>query len=53
MPRTPINGARTRQAEPIVFANDINNVYHLEGAFQGWIQGQYPIAKGGVKKSGW
>jgi len=34
-----INGARTRQAEPIVYANDITNVYHLEGAFQGWIQG--------------
>ncbi len=48
-----INGARTRQAEPIVYANDITNVYHLKGAFQGWIQGKYPIEKGGMKKSGW
>jgi rhodanese-related sulfurtransferase len=48
-----INGARTRQAEPIVYANDITNVYHLDGAFQSWIQGGYPIEKGGVKKTGW
>jgi rhodanese-related sulfurtransferase len=48
-----INGSRTRKAEPIVYANEITNVYHLEGAFQGWIQGKYPIEKGGVKKTGW
>ena len=48
-----INGARTRQAEPIVYAADISNVYHLEGSFQGWIQAKHPIEKGGVKKSGW
>jgi len=48
-----INGARTREAEPIVYANDITNVYHLDGALQGWIQGGYPIEKGGVKKTGW
>jgi rhodanese-related sulfurtransferase len=46
-----INGARTRQAEPLLFSNGIDNVYHLEGAFQGWIKEQLPIEKGGVKKS--
>jgi len=48
-----INGSRTRKAEPIVYANGISNVYHLDGAFQGWIQGKHPIEKGGVKKTGW
>jgi rhodanese-related sulfurtransferase len=48
-----INGARTRQAEPIVYAADISEVYHLDGSFQGWIQAKHPIEKGGVKKSGW
>ena len=46
-----INGARTRQAEPLLFNNGIDNVYHLEGAFQGWIEEQLPIEKGVVKKS--
>ena len=46
-----INGARTRQAEPLLFNNGIDNVYHLEGAFQGWIKEQLPIEKGVVKKS--
>ena len=44
-----INGARTRQAEPLLYNNGIENVYHLEGAFQAWIQGKHPIDKGGVK----
>jgi len=48
-----INGSRTRQAEAILVGADIHNLYHLEGAFYGWIQGKYPIEKGGVKKSGW
>jgi len=48
-----INGARTRQAEPVVYANDIDKVFHLEGDLQRWIQGGYPIEKGGVKKTGW
>jgi len=48
-----INGARTRQAEPILYANDIESVYHLDGALLGWIQGKHPIEKGGVKKTGW
>ena len=46
-----INGARTRQAEPLLFSNGIDNVYHLEGAFHGWIKEQLPIEKGGVKNS--
>lgn len=48
-----INGARTRQAEPIVYANDIEDVYHLDGALQGWIQGGHPVEKGGVTKKSW
>jgi rhodanese-related sulfurtransferase len=48
-----INGARTRQAEPLLFNNGIDNVYHLKGAFQAWIQGKHPVEKGGVKKTGW
>ena len=47
-----INGARTRQAEPLLFNNGIENVFHLEGALQGWIQEQRPIEKGGVEKTG-
>ena len=48
-----INGSRTRQAEPILYAHDFDNIYHLEGAFYSWIKGKYPVEKGGVKKSGW
>ena len=48
-----INGSRTRQAEPILYAHDIDNIYHLEGTFYSWIKGKHPVEKGGVKKSGW
>ena len=48
-----INGARTRQAEALLYKNGIENVFHLEGALQGWIHDRYPIEKGGVKKTGW
>ena len=48
-----INGARTRQAEPLLFNNGIENVFHLQGDLQGWIQEQRPIEKGGVEKTGW
>ena len=48
-----INGARTRQAEPLLYSNGIDNVFHLDGALQGWIQGGHPIEKDGVKKTGW
>ena len=48
-----INGSRTRKVEAILFDADIPSVYHLEGAFTGWIQGKHPIEKGGVKKTGW
>jgi rhodanese-related sulfurtransferase len=48
-----INGARTCQAEPLLYDNGITNVFHLEGAFQAWLQGKNPIVKGGVRKTGW
>jgi rhodanese-related sulfurtransferase len=48
-----INGSRTRQAEPVLYAHDFENIYHLEGAFYAWIKGKYPVEKGGIKKSGW
>lgn len=48
-----INGARTRQAEPLLYNHGIENVYRLEGALQSWIQEQRPIEKGGVEKAGW
>ena len=49
-----INGSRTRQAEPIFFMHDFDDVYHLEGAFYAWIKGKHPVEKGGArKKSGW
>ena len=46
-----INGSRTRKAEPLLYKNGIDNIYHLEGAFQAWIREKLPIEKGGVKKS--
>lgn len=48
-----LNGSRTRKAEHLLYGNDINDVYHLEGAFEKWLRDKYPIEKGGVKKSGW
>lgn len=48
-----INGSRTRQAEPVLYTHGIDKVYHLDGTFSAWIQGKYPIEKGGAKKSGW
>lgn len=48
-----INGSRTRQAEPILYAHDFDNIYHLEGAFYAWIKGKHPVEKGGISKSGW
>ena len=48
-----INGSRTRQAEPILYAHDIDKLYHLEGAFYSWIKGKHPVEKGGINKSGW
>lgn len=48
-----INGSRTLRAEPLLYANDIENVYHLEGSFQGWLKDKHPFDKGGVNKTGW
>jgi rhodanese-related sulfurtransferase len=48
-----INGSRTRQAEAVIYAHDLDNIYYLEGTFYSWIKGKYPVEKGGIKKSGW
>ena len=48
-----LNGSRTRQAEPLLYAHDINDFYHLEGSLEGWLQKNYPIEKGGVNKKTW
>jgi rhodanese-related sulfurtransferase len=48
-----LNGARTRQAEPILYAHDINDFYHLEGSLEGWLQDNYPFEKGGVNRKAW
>jgi rhodanese-related sulfurtransferase len=48
-----INGARTRQAEPLLYGNDIDKIYRLEGAFQAWLHGKYPVEKGGKREDGW
>jgi rhodanese-related sulfurtransferase len=47
-----LNGARTLQAEPILYTHDIDNVYHLEGSLEGWLQKNYPIEKGNNRKAG-
>jgi len=47
-----LNGTRTRQAEPVLYAHDIDNFYHLEGTLQAWLQQKLPYEKGGVKP-GW
>jgi rhodanese-related sulfurtransferase len=48
-----LNGSRTRQAEPVLYAHDINNFYHLDGSLEGWLKDNYPIEKGGVTKKSW
>ena len=48
-----LNGTRTRQAEPILYAHDIESVYHLEGTLQAWLGQGYPIEKGGPEPDGW
>ncbi|MGB7932766.1 MAG: rhodanese-like domain-containing protein [Gammaproteobacteria bacterium] len=48
-----LNGSRTRQAEPLLYAHDINNFYHLEDELEGWLQKNYPFEKGGVNRKTW
>jgi len=48
-----LNGSRTRQAEPLLYAHDINNFYHLEGELEGWLHKNYPFEKGGVTRKTW
>jgi hypothetical protein len=38
--------------EAILLGVDIPDVYYLEGAFLGWIQGKHLIENGSVTKSG-
>jgi len=48
-----INGSRTRKAEAVLMDAGLPQIYHLQGTFSAWIQGKYPIAKGGVNKTSW
>jgi len=48
-----LNGTRTRQAEPVLYAHGIENFSHLEGTLQAWLKQNLPYEKGGVKPSGW
>jgi rhodanese-related sulfurtransferase len=48
-----LNGNRTRQAEPILYSNDIDDFYHLEGSLEGWLKDNYPIEKGGINRKTW
>jgi len=48
-----LNGSRSRQAEPLLYAHDINMFYHLEGELEGWLRDNYPIEKGGLTKKTW
>jgi rhodanese-related sulfurtransferase len=48
-----LNGSRTRQAEPLLYAHDINSFYHLEGELEGWLQKNYPFEKGGAPRKTW
>jgi rhodanese-related sulfurtransferase len=48
-----LNGSRTRQAEPLLYAHDISSFSHLEGELEGWLRDNYPIEKGGVTRKTW
>jgi rhodanese-related sulfurtransferase len=48
-----LNGARTRQAEPILYAHNVENIYHLKGTLQTWLKQQLPYEKGGVQRKDW
>jgi hypothetical protein len=48
-----INDSRTLQAEQVLYANDIDNIYYIKGPFQVWLKDNYPCEKVGVVKSGW
>ena len=48
-----LDGNRTRQAEAVLYSHDIDNFYHLQGSLEGWLQKQFPIEKGGVKRKSW
>jgi rhodanese-related sulfurtransferase len=48
-----LDGNRTRQAEPVLYAHGIDNFYHLDGSLEGWLKDGYPIEKGGVDRKSW
>ena len=48
-----LNGTRTRQAEPVLYAHEIENFYHLEGTLQAWLKQKLPYEKGGATSAGW
>lgn len=49
-----INGRRTRQAEPVLLDAGVSKLYHLEGAFQAWIQKGLTVEKGlDTKRESW
>lgn len=47
------NGTRTRTAERIAAQGINGRVYHLQGAFEKWLQGGYPVEKGGPVANTW
>jgi rhodanese-related sulfurtransferase len=47
------NGSRTREAEHILLDNNVDDFHHLEGTFEKWLQGGYPVEKGGAKRTRW
>jgi rhodanese-related sulfurtransferase len=48
-----LNGTRTRKAEPVLYTHGMDDVYHLEGALEGWIRDGHPIEKGGPERARW
>lgn len=47
------NGSRTRKAQRIAVQGMTGDLYHLEGAFEKWLQGGYPVEKGGTDSNTW
>jgi rhodanese-related sulfurtransferase len=48
-----LNGSRTRKAESLLYENDIDKIYHLEGSLEQWLKHDYPVEKGGPGPAGW
>ncbi len=41
-----IVGRRTRQAEQTLLDNGLENIFHIEHGFSGWLSANYPVMKG-------